>query len=71
MTKQHSSMTSRDRAGIYVMQSSGYRAFIPAPLPPDPPIKLEGEFQTLLSQADHALGGSMVRSPPFQTLTFL
>jgi hypothetical protein len=25
------------RAGRYVQQPAGYRAFIPAPLPPDPP----------------------------------
>ncbi|MGC1953020.1 MAG: Fic/DOC family N-terminal domain-containing protein, partial [Gammaproteobacteria bacterium] len=44
------------RAGRYINQASGYRAFIPAPLPPQPPIKLVGELQTLLSQADRALG---------------
>ena len=44
------------RAGRYITQASGYRAFIPAPLPPHPPIKLVGELQTLLSQADRALG---------------
>lgn len=44
------------RAGRYVNQPSGYRAFIPSPLPPDPPIKLEGELQALLSRADRALG---------------
>ena len=47
---------NRVRAGRYVSQVNGYRAFIPAPLPPNPPIKLEGELQTLLSQADRALG---------------
>ena len=26
------------RAGRYVAQPSGYRAFLPAPLPPEPPI---------------------------------
>lgn len=26
------------RAGRYIVQSAGYRAFIPAPLPPDPPL---------------------------------
>ncbi len=45
-----------NRAGHYVRQSAGYRAFIPAPLPPDPPLDLGGELQALLSQADHALG---------------
>lgn len=44
------------RAGRYLRQSTGYRAFIPAPLPPAPPVRLEGELQALLSQADRALG---------------
>ena len=44
------------RAGRYQRQATGYRAFIPAPLPPDPPLQLKGELQTLLSQADRALG---------------
>jgi Fic family protein len=48
--------TSSNRAGRYVSQPRGYRAFIPAPLPPDPPIRLNMELQTLLSQADRALG---------------
>jgi Fic family protein len=47
---------SRRRAGQYLPQPTGYRAFIPAPLPPDPPINLSGELQVLLSQADRALG---------------
>lgn len=45
-----------NRAGRYVLQPSGYRAFIPAALPPDPPLLLAGELQALLSQADRALG---------------
>jgi Fic family protein len=44
------------RAGQYLPQPTGYRAFIPAPLPPDPHINLGGELQVLLSQADRALG---------------
>ena len=44
------------RAGRYVAQARGYRAFIPKPLPPNPPINLQGKMQILLSQADHALG---------------
>ena len=47
---------SATRAGRYVLQPAGYRAFIPSPLPPDPPISLSGALQTLLSQADLALG---------------
>jgi Fic family protein len=34
----------------------GYKAFIPAPLPPKPPVQIAGELQVLLSQADRALG---------------
>jgi len=44
------------RAGRYLPQPGGYRAFIPAPLPPQPPIQLTGRLQKLLSAADHALG---------------
>lgn len=46
----------RNRAGTYVQQIGGYRAFIPAPLPPDPPIHRDDELLQLLSQADLALG---------------
>lgn len=46
----------RHRAGRYLSQPTGYRAFIPAALPPVPPIRLEGELQSLLSLADRALG---------------
>ncbi len=44
------------RAGRYVRQAAGHRAFIPAHLPPTPAIRLDGELQTLLSDADRALG---------------
>ncbi len=44
------------RAGRYVTQNGGYQAFIPAPLPPDPPVQVSGELQALLSDADRALG---------------
>lgn len=43
------------RAGTYVMQPSGYRAFVPAPLPPTD-LSYSDQFQTLLSAADLALG---------------
>ena len=46
----------RDRAGRYVRQPGGYRAFIPAPLPPDPPLDLGDPLRGLLSEADYALG---------------
>lgn len=44
------------RAGRYVWQPTGYRAFIPTPLPPDPPLALDLPFSALLSRADQALG---------------
>ena len=44
------------RAGTYALQPGGYRAFIPTPLPPSPPIDITPEMQVLLSQADRALG---------------
>jgi Fic family protein len=44
------------RAGRLVRQRSGYSAFIPAPLPPQPPVALSGTLQTLLSRADRELG---------------
>jgi Fic family protein len=34
----------------------GYTAFIPAVLPPEPPVSLEGDMGLLLSRADQALG---------------
>ena len=48
--------TDDHRAGRLVSQPSGYRAFIPAPLPPDPPVALDGDLLALLSQADISLG---------------
>jgi len=44
------------RAGRYVTQSTGYKAFIPEPLPPAPPVVRDEELDTLLSKADRALG---------------
>jgi Fic family protein len=48
-------MSIPDRAGRYIQQSTGYRAFVPAPLPPDPPLAYDGELQTSLSTADRDL----------------
>ncbi|MBO6692559.1 MAG: hypothetical protein JJ922_11145 [Parvibaculum sp.] len=45
-----------DRAGRYVRQATGYAAFIPNALPPNPPLLFDDEMQTLLSRADRALG---------------
>ncbi|HEX9640105.1 MAG TPA: Fic family protein [Candidatus Krumholzibacteria bacterium] len=44
------------RAGGYRKQPEGYRAFLPAPLPPKPPVRIAGELQRHLSEADRALG---------------
>jgi Fic family protein len=42
--------------GHWIQQLEGYRAFIPAPLPPEPALPMTPEFLRLLSQADQALG---------------
>ena len=44
------------RAGTYIRQPTGYRAFIPTPLPPNPPVAITGQLQETLSQADRELG---------------
>lgn len=56
MTDSGKPTSNNLRAGTYVNQPTGYRAFIPNPLPPDPPVLIEAELQVLLSQADRALG---------------
>jgi len=48
-----------NRAGTLIQQQSGpngYSAFVPAPLPPNPPVLLEGELARLHEAAAHALG---------------
>lgn len=47
---------SPTRAGRYIKQLSGYRAFIPEALPPQPPVQITDKLQHLLSEADRALG---------------
>ena len=44
------------RAGQYAIQSGGYRAFLPAPLPPVPPVAIGSDLQQQLSEADRAVG---------------
>lgn len=45
------------RAGQFVKQAAaGYTAFIPRPLPPQPPVQVDAEMAHLLSEADRALG---------------
>lgn len=58
--------TQHQRAGRYVRQPTGYSAFIPAPLPPKPPVRVDDEMQDWLSRADRALGrldGSILTLP--------
>ncbi len=61
------------RGGRYVQQPTGYRAFLPAPLPPDPPLRLES-LQSLLAEASHALGrldGSVLTLPDPHLFVFM
>jgi Fic family protein len=46
----------QNRAGRFVPQPGGFRAFVPAPLPPDPALELNDDLLELLSLADVALG---------------
>jgi len=61
-------------AGRYIRQPTGYRAFLPAPLPPQPPLNLTGEIAALLSAADRALGrldGSVLTLPNPELFVFM
>ena len=44
------------RAGTYITHKTGYRTFIPAPLPPDPGIVIDGDLFALNSEAALSLG---------------
>ena len=71
---EEATATAGGRAGRYVAQPRGYRAFMPALLPPQPPVHLEGELQALLSQADQSLGrldGSIQTLPDPDLLVFM
>ncbi|MEM7176979.1 MAG: Fic family protein [Pseudomonadota bacterium] len=62
------------QTGKYVNQIEGCRAFLPAPLPPDPPINIDEEMQMLLSKADRALGrldGSVQALPDADLFVFM
>ncbi len=62
------------RSGRYEPQPSGYRAFIPAPLPPNPPVQMTDDLQALLSRADRALGrldGSIQTLPDPDLFVFM
>ena len=64
----------KHRAGRYIRQAHGYAAFIPAPLPPQPPVAIDDEMHTLLSKADRALGrldGSIQTLPNPELFVFM
>lgn len=44
------------RSGQFKRTPTGYTAFFPSELPPDPQIAMEGDLSLLLSEADRALG---------------
>jgi len=46
----------QERAGLYIKQPYNYKAFIPNPLPPDPPINFDSELINFLTRADRELG---------------
>ena len=63
-----------NRAGRYITQPTGYRAFVPEPLPLQPEVNLAGELQGLLSAADRALGrldGSVLTLPNPDLFVFM
>ncbi|MFT4027825.1 MAG: Fic family protein [Novosphingobium sp.] len=67
-------LISHPRAGHYVKQFNRYAAFVPAKLPPAPPIALDLELQTVLSKADRALGrldGSILTLPDPDLFVFM
>jgi len=58
-TKTASPESGSSRAGRFVRQQGGpegYSAFIPSPLPPDPPLVFDPELREALERASHALG---------------
>jgi Fic family protein len=46
----------RQRAGSYLAEPTGYRAFVPPRLPLRPPVAFDASLTSLLSRADVALG---------------
>ena len=64
----------KGRAGQYIRQVSGYSAFLPTPLPPDPALQMDDETLALISQADRALGrldGSIQTLPDPDLFVFM
>ncbi len=66
--KENDNKDLQGRTGAYIAQITGYKAFIPSSLPPNPPIRMDEEMIDLLSKADLALGrldgaGELLPSP--------
>ena len=62
------------RSGGWQRQPGGYRAFVPVPLPPDPPLEMDDEMHDLLSKADRFLGrldGSIQTLPNRDLFVFM
>lgn len=49
-------MEYANRAGFFMNSAVGYKSFVPAKLPPNPPIQYDDELRGLLSLADRKLG---------------
>ena len=49
-------MQKSKRAGVMTKTLTGYSAFVPAKLPPEPPLEINSEMLKLLSSADRKLG---------------
>ncbi len=74
MDVKEDSLEPQARAGRYIRQPTGYRAFMPAPLPPRPSLNLGGDIAALLSAADRALGrldGSVLTLPNPDLFVFM
>ncbi len=67
-------MEPQFRAGRYIRQANHYSSFMPEPLPPVPPVEIDGAMQTMLSKADRALGrldGSIQTLPDPDLFVFM
>lgn len=67
-------MDHAERAGMYMHQPGGHKAFMPKALPPDPPLSIDNELQALLSRADRCLGrldGSIRTLPNADLFVFM
>lgn len=56
MKSNEGNLAASARSGRYEPQPHGYSAFVPKPLPPDPPLEWDDDLLGLLSEADVAVG---------------